>query len=291
MIRWLATIGVLIVLLGGIQPWVAAQEDGTEPAIVSAYAAALNAHDADALVALYADDAIVDQAIQNGLVLRGREAIRGWIAVNLTAVPDLRITTEQVIAQGDQIAWAWNFIGTYTGQFPGYPAGTGQPIALRLVSLLELRDGQIARQTLYYDNDAFVSQTGGTRSERSAASTGSVLVRVFVCPAGLADTADASALADACTLSADTDLLPTLHALDDDAPLPGLVDGDGVYRWDDLPLGDYAVSGSETMTGFSSLRVTDAAGNSVQNPALRLTASSPAAQLDFYYFQSGTADS
>ncbi|MFN8590202.1 MAG: nuclear transport factor 2 family protein [Thermomicrobiales bacterium] len=292
MTRWFVAIGVLFVLFFRLHP-IARAQDVPSPPLVADYAAALNDHDLDGLVALYADDAIVDQAIQNGLVFRGHDAIRGWLAANLDAVPDLAISTEQVIAQGNQIAWAWNYAGTYTGQFPGYPAGTGQTITLRIVSMFELdNEGKIVRETLYYDNDAFLSRVGAMRVEQAAVTSGSVLVRVFVCPSNLADSPDASALASTCTPSGDTDLLPTLHPLNDDEPLPGVVESDGVYRWDDLPLGDYAVSGGvDTMTGFSGLRVTDATGNPVQNPALRLTASSPDAELDFYYFAAAATDS
>ena len=100
------------------------------PGLVDAYVAALNAHDPARVAALYAEDATVEQMVQDGSHLRGRAAIQDWVASNLQGVPDLTVTTESVIAQGKQIGWAWAYRGAYTGQYPGLPAGQGQPIDL-----------------------------------------------------------------------------------------------------------------------------------------------------------------
>lgn len=130
------------------------------PEIITNYVAALNAHDPDAFAALHAEDAVFEQVVKDGLVFRGREEIRGWAVANIHAAPDFSIATESVLVERERIAWAWRYRATYTGQYPGYPAGHGQPIALRVFALIELRDGQIARETHYFDNYTFLSQTG-----------------------------------------------------------------------------------------------------------------------------------
>ena len=130
------------------------------PALVVDYVAALNAHDPDRVAALYTDDAVVEQAVRDGNVFRGRVEIASWISANLGGVPDLTVVTEAVIAEGEQTAWAWVYRGTYAGQYPGLPPGRGQPIELRGVSLLELRDGRIGRETVYFDNYDFLVQVG-----------------------------------------------------------------------------------------------------------------------------------
>ena len=130
------------------------------PPILADYVTGLNAHEPERVAALYAEDAVVEQAVRGGNVFRGRTAIAGWIAANLRGVPDLTVTTESAIVEGDRIAWEWVYRGAYTGQYPGLPAGHGQPLELRGVSLLELEDGQIARETVYFDNDDFLAQVG-----------------------------------------------------------------------------------------------------------------------------------
>lgn len=64
---------------------------------------------------------------------------------------------------GDRVAWEWTYSGTYTGQFPGAPAGEGQPVVLHGVSVMELNEeGLIVRETLYFDNLLFFTQIGVT---------------------------------------------------------------------------------------------------------------------------------
>jgi len=160
------SVAILAAALASADRWALAQEADpaaspvAEPAIVADYAAALNAHEPAEVASLYAEDAVVEQAVRGGNVFRGRAEIAGWVAANLQGVPDLTVTTESTIAEGDRIAWAWVYRGAYTGRYPGHPAGQGQPIELRGVSLLELRDGLIERETVYFDNESFLAQVG-----------------------------------------------------------------------------------------------------------------------------------
>jgi hypothetical protein len=59
----------------------------------------------------------------------------------------------------------------------------------------------------------------------------------------------------------------------------------GVYGWEELAFGDYAVGGSGEMPAdLGSLLVTDANGAPLQNPALRLDAMSPHVEYHYFYF-------
>jgi steroid delta-isomerase-like uncharacterized protein len=173
---WLAIAFVAAALVaGGVR---AVAQDGdpaatpaAEPAIVVAYAEALNAHEPERVAALYAEDATVEQAVRDGNLFRGRAEIAAWVADNLRGVPDLTVTTESAIVEGDRIAWQWVYRGAYTGQYPGLPAGEGQPIELRGVSLLTLEDGLIARETVYFDNASFLAQVGALPRSGAAAGT------------------------------------------------------------------------------------------------------------------------
>ena len=53
------------------------------PAIAAAYVDAINAHDPDRFIALFAEDALVDDA---GRQFRGQEAIQRWSASDIFAV-------------------------------------------------------------------------------------------------------------------------------------------------------------------------------------------------------------
>jgi steroid delta-isomerase-like uncharacterized protein len=173
----IATLLVAAALLGGAGRAVA-QEPGPAaspeavPTIVAAYVEALNAHDPDRVAALYAEDAVVEQAVSGGHVFHGRAEIGAWVGDNLAGVPDLVVSTDAVIAAGDRIAWAWVYRGAYTGQYPRLPRGHGQPIELRGVSLFDLRDGRIAHEAVYFDNATFLAEADapGATPDAGAAS-------------------------------------------------------------------------------------------------------------------------
>jgi hypothetical protein len=131
-----------------------------ESAGVAASRAALNAHEPERLAALDAEDAKVEQAVANGNVFRDREEIGDWVADNLPGVPGLSVSTGSTVVEGDRIAWARVYPGTYTGRYPGLPADEGQPFELRGVSRLTVRDGLITRETVYVDYASFLARVG-----------------------------------------------------------------------------------------------------------------------------------
>ena len=79
---------------------------------------------------------------------------------NLAGLPDLEVTVGRVVQSGDLLIWEWTYSGTYTGQFPGAAKGEGQQVTLDGVSVMELDGELIAKETLYYDNQSFLSQIG-----------------------------------------------------------------------------------------------------------------------------------
>ncbi len=162
-----ATLIGLAVLAAPLFAGKASAHDATptsesEPAVITAYTEAIGAHDAAAVVALYTEDAVVVQAVGSGGTFKGPDAIRAWVSDNLAAIPDLTMTTESVVVEGDRLAWQGVYRGTYTGAYRGLPAGQGQAIELRGASFIELRDGRIASETIYCDNASFLSQVSGS---------------------------------------------------------------------------------------------------------------------------------
>ena len=60
-----------------------------------------------------------------------------------------------------QTALEWVYTGSYTGEIPGLGPGSGQTIAIPGVSVMELLDGLIVRDTFYYDRATFAVQFAG----------------------------------------------------------------------------------------------------------------------------------
>jgi steroid delta-isomerase-like uncharacterized protein len=286
----------LATLLGGAGRTVArdATPQTATPELIAAYESALNAHDPEAVAALYTDDATVTEAVQDGSTFNGRDAIEAWIAANFAGIPDLTVTTESVVSEGNRIAWAWVYHGSYTGEYSGLPPGQGQQITLPGASFLDLREGKIASETIYFDNRAFLTQVGalGTPSANAGSDTGSVMIRVYTCPVDLIAQADQrqperTELLAMCTLLDNPDAWPTLRSFADDTSIVGMGCASGGVCWNDLPLGSYAMAGGETPPGVESMLVTDGAGNALQNPVVLLETATGTAEYDIFYFVQG----
>jgi steroid delta-isomerase-like uncharacterized protein len=129
--------------------------------LLERYVERYNAGDLEACMELYADDAV--QIMHDG-TFEGRSAIRERLARDLTACPDAAYTVGRFVEQGDSFADEWTFAGTHTGPFL-LPDGTqlpptGKRLQIRGMELVQLRDGKIIVDNLYYDSMAVLAQLG-----------------------------------------------------------------------------------------------------------------------------------
>ena len=129
--------------------------------LLEEYVELYNAGDLDGVVDLYAEDAV--QLMPEGL-FEGREAIRERLARDLDACPDIAWAVESFVEQGDSFADEWSFVATHTGPFQ-LPDGTelppsGKQVELRGMEFVQVRDGKIVVDNLYYDNLAVLVQLG-----------------------------------------------------------------------------------------------------------------------------------
>jgi hypothetical protein len=136
----------------------------------------------------------------------------------------------------------------------------------------------------------YPAMTATPGAATAAEQTGSVTIRVFACPAQLSQSAgqeqpDQAALLAGCTSLDTPETAPTLRTLPDGEPMAGTATQPGVYGWDGLAFGDYAIGGSGEMPGnLSDLLVTDASGVPLQNPVLRLDEMSRHVEYRYFYF-------
>jgi steroid delta-isomerase-like uncharacterized protein len=134
---------------------------GANRSLLEQYVELYNAGDLDACMELYADDAV--QLMPDG-IFEGRSAIRDRLAQELTAFPDANYTVASFVEQGDAFADEWTFTGTQTGPFL-LPDGTqvpptGKRLEIRGMELVQVRDGKIVVDNLYYDLAAGLAQLG-----------------------------------------------------------------------------------------------------------------------------------
>jgi len=101
------------------------------PPVVAGHIDAVNAHDEDAIVATFADCALVNDAHRE---FWGSEAIRRWVAREMTGDQVTIDVTEVIDHHGDTIVR-----GRYDGTFDK----TNLPEELILTSYFTVRDGKI----------------------------------------------------------------------------------------------------------------------------------------------------
>jgi steroid delta-isomerase-like uncharacterized protein len=122
------------------------------------YLAGWNAHDGDAVAACFAaGGTYVDPTLPGPLP---REAITGYVAAVLTALPDLHFATEDVGNDGGRVYARWRMQGTWTGPMPGLPEPTGQRCDLPGIDVIEVGPDGITRVVGYFDQQTFAEQIG-----------------------------------------------------------------------------------------------------------------------------------
>ncbi len=128
--------------------------------VLDRYLAAWNAQDGERFAALYHPDA--ERASPLGTA-RGRTAIREAAARLWCAAPDSRVAFTHWAARGGVVLYEFTDDGTHTGPLvtaAGEVMGSGRPFRIEGAGVLEVRDGRIAAERLYFDPGAFLRQLG-----------------------------------------------------------------------------------------------------------------------------------
>ena len=73
--------------------------------------------------------------------------------------PDLQFTIEQQVAGGNSVVSHWRCRGTHRAELMGIPA-TGRPIDVQGISVFDLDNGRIRRQTVIWDALGLLRQLG-----------------------------------------------------------------------------------------------------------------------------------
>jgi len=104
---------------------------------------------------VYARDFINHGRTRDISLEEDQDAARGW----KSAFPDLKITVEQIIAEGDLVTVLWTAKGTNTGTGNGLPA-TGKSAAGRGITIWRIRDGKIVEEWSEFDQHGMLLQLG-----------------------------------------------------------------------------------------------------------------------------------
>ena len=119
---------------------------------------AWNAHDADRVVALYAEGGVM--VLPSGEEVRDRGAMRAAVQQYFDAFPDLKLEMLSLTIDGNRTAQEWRSRGTHEGEIAGIPP-THKTISVTGCAVDELDDDlKVKRGSNYYDAASMMVQMG-----------------------------------------------------------------------------------------------------------------------------------
>ncbi len=129
----------------------------TNVAAQQAFGEAVNTGNLDAFDDLVATDCVDhDPALGQG---PGPQGYKTFFTEMRTAFPDLHVEVETLVADDDQVAFAYTLTGTHTGSFQGHGA-TGKKIAVRGMQISKFSDGKMVERWGATDEATMLSQLG-----------------------------------------------------------------------------------------------------------------------------------
>lgn len=128
-------------------------------ALVDDFLAGWNAQDGSAVAALFSPDGAYHDAALNE-TLSGREGIEGFVKLAYEEFSsDMTFDKGYAVERPDGYAVEWVMRGTHDRSGPKLPA-TGKTFTVPGVSIGEVRDGLIVRNTDYWSLATFLVQAG-----------------------------------------------------------------------------------------------------------------------------------
>jgi steroid delta-isomerase-like uncharacterized protein len=88
-----------------------------------------------------------------------REGRKQLISMLHTAFPDLRITVEDMVVEGDKVASRWTSSGTHKGEYMGI-APTGKQVTFTGISIHHIEGGKIVESWDEVDQLSMMQQLG-----------------------------------------------------------------------------------------------------------------------------------
>jgi len=87
------------------------------------------------------------------------EQYKGLCQAYFKAFPDLHVTTNDLVAEGDKVTKVWTVNCTHNGEFMGIPP-TGKSIVFKGIEVFRITDGKIAEVWAIMDNLGMMQQLG-----------------------------------------------------------------------------------------------------------------------------------
>ena len=116
-----------------------------------------NKHNPDAVDEFFAPD-LVNHSAPPGMP-NDREGVKAGLGMFLGAFPDVKVTSDFMLAEGDKVAMHFTMRATHTGEWLGIPA-TGKRINMTGIVIVRIAGGRIAELWTESDTMGMMQQLG-----------------------------------------------------------------------------------------------------------------------------------
>ena len=114
----------------------------------------------DALAEVYTNDFILHEA---GDVFVGIQGLAQFVSMMRSALPDLRITIEDDMSEGDKVVTRWIAQGTHQGELMG-AAPTGNQVTATGITIHRIEEDKIVEEWSNWDALGVMHQIGAVPS-------------------------------------------------------------------------------------------------------------------------------
>ncbi len=122
------------------------------------YNEVINGGNLDLIDELVAED-FIEHEEQPGLPTTGPAAPRAFFEMFKAGFPDMQMTVDELIAEGDLVVGRATVTGTHNGEFMGIPP-TGKSFKVRAIDIVRVRDGKFVEHWGVTDEAAMMQQLG-----------------------------------------------------------------------------------------------------------------------------------
>lgn len=109
---------------------------------------------------LVAPDCVIHGLGEDGAPVSGPAAFKRFWRQFLAGLPDIRVTVQDLIAEGDRVACRFAAEATHAGDGLGVKA-TGRPVRVTAISIIRARDGRIVEGWNEFDAAGLMRQITG----------------------------------------------------------------------------------------------------------------------------------
>lgn len=117
-----------------------------------------NGHNVAVADELYAPD-FTQTDPSTPMPVKGIQAIKAYVSGFLTALPDMRFETHDLVAEGDKVVWRFTSTGTHLGTLLGIEP-TGKSVAVSGTATFRFSANKIAEAWVNFDALGMLQQLG-----------------------------------------------------------------------------------------------------------------------------------